>query len=131
MKKTALRKKAKSETRKIQDKIWKILRERAINKYGSVCYTCGAKGLTGANRQLGHLYPKASLGAFLKYDERVLRIQCYRCNINLSGMGAVFYRKMLSEVGEEAMEKLEQDKKKIVKSSDFYKELLNKLENEE
>jgi hypothetical protein len=57
------------------------------------------------------MWAKGSLGAFMKYDLRILRPQCYHCNINLGGLGAVFYKKMLDENGPDYMDALEQDRK--------------------
>ncbi len=134
MKKTPLRKKGKSDISILQRKIWKLCKEITRKKYGNTCYTCGQKGLIGSNWHTGHMWPKASLGALLKYDLRILRPQCFNCNINLGGMGAEFYRKMMNEIGVQKMTVLELDKRKIVKAYDHYsslipvyKEILEKL----
>lgn len=74
------------------------------------------------------MWPKASLGAYLKYDMRVLRPQCFRCNIHLGGQGAIFYRKMLEEIGEEAMAQLIRDRNVSVKAMSHYTTLLEKLD---
>ncbi len=129
MKKTPLKRKSKSEIRKIQDKLWQLCRELTFEKYGDTCYTCNATGLKKQNRQCGHMWAKASLGAYLKYDLRVLRPQCYRCNINFGGNGAVFYKKVLEEIGEEEMQKLEQDRNKIVNAKDHYLKLIEEYES--
>jgi hypothetical protein len=123
-----LRKRSPASISLIQRKIWAKLREKLIAKYGSDCYTCNAKDLEGSNRQLGHMWAKASVGAYLKYDERILRIQCYRCNINLGGNGAVFYARMLKEIGAEKMKQLEEDRNVTVKARDHYEQLLKELE---
>ena len=97
---------------------------------GSVdCYTCGAKDLRGSNRQLGHMWSKASLGAFLKYDMRVLQFQCYRCNINLGGNGADFYARKLKEIGPKAMKQLEADRQVEVRAKDHYLKLIEEYEH--
>jgi hypothetical protein len=74
------------------------------------------------------MWPKGSLGASLKYDIRILRPQCYHCNINLGGMGAVFRKKMEREEGKEYMKQLDldlvEDKKGKLKAIDHYKQLL-------
>jgi hypothetical protein len=125
MKKTPLRKKSKSDIRKVQDLLWQECRRIIDEQYGHDCYTCTAKNLQGSNRQLGHVpWAKASLGAYLKYDLRVLRYQCYRCNINLGGSGAQAYKRMLKEEGQAFMDKLEQDRNITVKASDYYHKLL-------
>ena len=70
------------------------------------------------------MWAKASLGAYLKYDLRVLRPQCFRCNMRLGGMGAEFYRRMLDEIGKEAMDKLEKDRQVRVNAYDHYVKIL-------
>ena len=127
LKRTKLRKVSKASIALLQRKIWAILRTIVVERDGRTCYTCGATDLQGSNCQLGHMWPKASLGAFLKYDLRVLRIQCFRCNINLGGNGAVFYKKMLEEIGETKMKKLESDRNIIVNARKHYTELLEDL----
>jgi len=70
-----LKKKSKQTVSKLQRDIWAKMKGT-----GRIdCYTCDAKDLQGANCQLGHLWAKASLGAYLKYDERVLRC----CSLSL------------------------------------------------
>lgn len=126
-----MRKKSKQSISLIQRKIWEQLRRicRVLyaNKDGTIdCYTCGAKNLQGSNCQLGHLFSKATLSAFLKYDLRVLRWQCFFCNINCGGRGADFYKRMLDENGEEFMNQLEKDRQISVKAYDHYVELLDR-----
>lgn len=136
MKRAPLKKKSKASLSAIQRELWQECRriqgDRLANKDGSVdCYTCGARNLQGSNRQLGHgPWPKASLGAFLKYDLRVLRWQCMRCNQFMGGMGAEFYKRILNEIGEEEVRKLETDKNISVKAIDHYQQLLEKYRNE-
>ncbi len=124
LKRSKLKKTSKVSISKIQHKIWNLLRNIIRQKYGNTCYTCSRTGLSGANWQTGHMWPKASVGAYLKYDPRILRPQCYHCNINLGGNGAVFYSKMLKEIGEEVMIKLERDRQVIVKAMDHYQKIL-------
>jgi hypothetical protein len=123
MKKTPLRRKSKSPQKKLEDKIWQLCREITDARYPNTCYTCGTKGLEGVNKQLGHMWAKASVGAYLKYDLRLLRWQCYRCNINHGGMGADFYKNMTKEVGVKNMKKLEIDRQVTVKASDHYEKI--------
>lgn len=129
MKRGKLRRKSKSPQRKMEDEIWQHCRRIVFNRDsvdGKVdCYTCPAKDLQGSNKQLGHVpWPKATLGAYLKYDLRLLKYQCFRDNINFSGLGGVAYAKMLKENGPEYMEKLEQDRQVSVKALDHYTALL-------
>lgn len=125
MKRTPLKKVSKAPISKIQKLIWTECRRIVKEQFGNDCYTCPKKNLQGSDCQLGHVpWPKASLGAYLKYDLRVLRYQCYSCNIWKSGMGAEAYKRMLKEEGRAYMDKLEQDRNKSVKAYDFYVGLL-------
>jgi len=120
-----MRRKSKSPQKKLEDELWQECRRIVKEQFGNDCYTCRAKNLQGSNCQLGHVpWAKASLGAYLKYDIRVLRFQCYRCNINLGGCGAEAYKRMLKEEGKAYMNKLEQDRNVTVKASDYYPKLL-------
>lgn len=125
MRKTRLKKQSKQPISKIQKDLWVECKRIAGFLYKKDCYTCPAKNLVGKNCQLGHIpYPKSILGANLKYDMRVLRWQCFACNINKGGMGAEAYKRMLREEGKAYMDKLEQDRNKSVKAYDHYLELL-------
>lgn len=118
----------KSPLKKLQEKLWKECKRITLNKYGNTCYTCGATNLIGGNCQLGHLIPSGACGAYLRCDLRNLRIQCYHCNINLGGNGAIYYRKMVEEVGKKATEQLFKDKQITCKAVDRYTELLKQYE---
>lgn len=123
-----MKKKSKIPISKIQRQIWEECRRiKNIGKSSGVCcYTCGAKDLKGSNKQLGHMWSKATLGANLKYELDILEWQCARCNIWGGGMGADFYKRKLKELGKERIYELEQMRNKSVKAYDFYVELLEK-----
>ena len=121
---TPLKKQSKQPISRLQRKLWQLCREISLKRYPSTCYTCNATNLQGFNRQLGHMWAKASLGAYLKYDLRILRWQCNTCNQFRGGMGADFYRKMLAEIGESAMFVLEKDRRKIVRAYEHYQNLI-------
>ena len=124
LKRSKLKKKSKAKISTIQNKLWEIIKQIIRKKYPNTCYTCSQQELSGSNWQTGHLWPKASLGAYLKYDLRVLRPQCYNCNINLGGRGADYYARMLNEIGPEAMEKLQKDRQVTVNAYDHYVKLI-------
>lgn len=120
-----MRKKSKQPISKIQRDLWQECR-RIKNRPIVDCYTCRAKDLQGSNKQLGHMWAKASLGACLKYELDILEWQCFRCNINGGGMGADFYKRKLSELGEVRMNELEALRNKSVKAYDYFLDLLEK-----
>jgi hypothetical protein len=125
MKRTCLKKKSKQKISVLQRKLWEECKRITRKRWGNTCYTCGATGLSGSNWHTGHVpWPKGSLGAVMKYDLRLLRPQCYNCNINLGGQGAIAYKRMLSELGEELMAELERDRQKLVRAYEHYSSLL-------
>ena len=126
--KTCLKKKSKQKISVIQRHLWELCKQVTRKNHGNTCYTCPATGLIGSNWHTGHLFPKASVGAFLKYDLRILRPQCYNCNINLGGRGADFYLKLLSEIGEEKMAQLQKDRQVIVKAEEHYLKLIDEYQ---
>jgi hypothetical protein len=69
------------------------------------------------------------VGAYLKYDLRILRIQCYFCNINCGGAGAEFYKRMVKDNGQDYVDEIYRDKQKTVNAYDHYTSLLEKYKN--
>ena len=136
MKRTPIRKKSKSTKKKLEDKLWELCKQITRKQYGNVCYACGKQGLEGSNWHTGHLYPKAALSAYMKYDLRVLRPECYHCNINLGGNGAVYLEKMLEREGEEYLEQIRKDKMVLIRADEQfyldkiaeYSEILNTMD---
>lgn len=135
MKRSTIAKKSKLSISKIQRQIWdecrRVLKKTKCKPDGSIsCYTCDSPNLEGSNCQLGHVpYPKSVLGAYLKYDFRVLEWQCISCNIHRGGMGATAYQKMLKEKGKKFMEQLEKDRQVTVKAIDHYITILEEYKN--
>lgn len=122
--KTKLKKESKQSISLIQRKLWVECKRIIREKYGNKCFTCGKDNLEGSNWHTGHMLPKASLGAFLKYDLRLLRPQDYHCNINLGGNGAIFIENMRRIEGNEYVDKILADRQITVKAYDHYLTLL-------
>jgi 5-methylcytosine-specific restriction endonuclease McrA len=130
------RRKKKSNLKKLKDRLWELCKQITRLKYGNVCYTCGARRLSGSNWQTGHFIASSVCGAYLRYDLRNLRIQCMRCNIHAGGNGAIYYEKMVEREGQKYVDKLFKDKQKIIKADalwfqskiDEYTSILNSLE---
>lgn len=55
---------------------------------------------------------------------RCLRWQCYSCNINKGGMGAVALETMTKEKGKAHIEQIKKDNQKSIKAYDHYVKLL-------
>jgi len=124
-----MRKQSKQSISLIQRKIWEECKRIIRVRYKNVCYTCGRVGLEGSNWHTGHLLAKASLGAYLKYDLRLLRPQCYNCNINLGGNGAIFIENMRAIEGNEYVDKILADRKETVKAIDHYLKVLEEYKS--
>lgn len=124
MKRTKLSKVSKQPISLLQRKIWELCKQIIRKRYGNTCYTCGKTGLSGSNWHTGHLIPKASLGAYLKYDLRILRPQCYHCNINLGGNGAIFIENLRAKEGHEYVDGILSDRTVLVKAYDHYEKVL-------
>jgi len=90
----------------VHKELWELCKLIIRTRYPNVCYTCGCGGLKGQNWQTGHAYPSRVLGVKMKYDLRILRPQCYNCNINLGGMGAVFWKRLETEMGKKKADNL-------------------------
>lgn len=78
------------------------------------------------NQHTGHLIPDSVCGAYLRYDLRILGVQCMSCNIRHGGMGAEYYRVRAEKFGVEWVEGLfkEKDQRKDVKAIDHYRRIL-------
>lgn len=113
----------------IQRKLWEECKRLTRAKYGYVCYTCSKNLENGVQNHTGHFIPKSVSGAYLKYDLRNLRPQCYNCNINLGGNGAEFYRRLVENEGQGYVDELFRDKQKTVKALDHYLFLLDKYKS--
>lgn len=129
VKRTPLKKKSQQPISKIQRQLWELCKQITRRKYGNVCYTCGKTGLEGSGWHTGHMLPKASLGAFLKYDLRLLRPQCYSCNINLGGNGARYIELMREREGNRYVNQILKDQQIITKAYDHYLLLIDKYKN--
>jgi hypothetical protein len=126
VKKTKIKKVSKQPISKIQRQIWEECKRIIRARYKNICYTCGRQGLEGSNWHTGHMLPKATLSAYLKYDLRLLRPQCYFCNVNCGGRGAEFIEKMRIVEGNEYVDNILKDKLQTTKAYDFFVELLAK-----
>ena len=129
MKRSPIRKKGKQKISVIQRRLWLLCKEITRKRYGNTCYTCEASALIGSNWQTGHMWAKASVGAYLKYDLRILRPQCAVCNLFQGGRGADFYRKMLQEIGQSAMDALEKDRQVTVNAMEHYLRLIEEYKS--
>ncbi len=117
----------------LQTKLWneckRIIRKRYQTKTGSAyCYTCGKWLIEPRDQQTGHMFAKAVCPPHMKYDLTNLRVQCYHCNINLGGNGAIFIENMRKIEGDAYVDNIKdhcfkaENYQKV--DADYYKKLL-------
>ncbi len=109
------KRKKTTDLSKLKKELWELCKQIIRKRYGNTCYTCDAHPLEGSNWHTGHFIAQSICGVYLKYDLRNLRPQCYRCNISLVGNGAVFYHRLLGELGPDYLSSLFADKERITK----------------
>jgi len=98
----------------------KYIRERDEG----VCYTCGVKKPI-AQMQAGHFVTRACHA--LRWDERNVHCQCFRCNIPLKGNLDTYAFKLTQEYGPKILEEFQREKNVIFKINRFFLENLIKI----
>lgn len=128
MKRTKLKKKSKVPISRLKNKLWELCRQIQIKKYGSICFTCG-NHCEGSSRHLGHFIPSSVGGVLLRYNLDNLRIQCYRCNMFLSGNWPAYSENLRREIGDERVEALLRLRHQTVKADEiFYQNKINEYQ---
>lgn len=107
------KRKSKSDLAKLKVKLWeeckRITRLRYQKPTGSyTCYTCDAHLDVPAKAQTGHFIPSSVCSTEMRYDLGNLRVQCYRCNINLSGNWIEYEKRLRKEMGDDYPERLKE-----------------------
>ena len=102
---------AKPKITRLKKQLWeeckRIIRLRYQKHTGGWdCYTCGNHLDAPAKAQTGHFIPSSVCSTEMRYDLGNLRVQCYRCNINLSGNWIEYEKRLRKEMGEDYPEKL-------------------------
>lgn len=120
-----MKRKSRTEVAKLKDKLWELCKQITRKRYERddgtwTCYTCKKHLVYGKDAHTGHFIPSAVGGAFLRYDLRNLRVQCYNCNINLGGNGSYFYNQLVVDEGQQYVDKLFQDKHITIKADAWW-----------
>ena len=88
-----------------------------------VCYTCGIQKMP-SEMQAGHYVSRACLP--LRWDEDNVKCQCPGCNIYKHGDIITYREKLVKELGEEAVERLELRRHETVKlTSEWYHDMID------
>lgn len=98
--------KAKKEAEKklirsLKTKVWKLCKDITRSRYPNVCYTCKKENLEPKQMHTGHFLKEKSLPLQLKYDLRILRIQCPTCNLFLDGNEGRYAIQLIKDHGHE------------------------------
>ena len=117
--------KKKPSISKLKIKLWEECKRIVRAKYQREdgmwnCFTCERLIDEPAKAQTGHFLPSSTRGAYLRYDFRNLRVQCYNCNINQGGAGADFYRRLVETEGQEYVDRVFQDKHVSIKADTWW-----------
>jgi len=86
-------------------KLWTIFSLYIRTRDNFTCFTCGKKG-DGKGMHAGHMIPRAVGGMSLYFNEFNVHAQCYYCNINLGGNGAIYAKKFIEKYGQEKFDEL-------------------------
>lgn len=106
LKKTPLRKKAKPKTLNYyKNQFWTIFSRYIRIRDKGTCFTCGLKK-PWKTMQAGHMVPRAAGGLSLYFHEQNVHCQCYRCNINLGGNGAIYAHNFVEKYGQEDFDEI-------------------------
>lgn len=90
---------------KLKRKLWKVFSLWIKTRDKFTCFTCGRKG-EGQGMHCGHYIPKSICGPGLYFHELNNHAQCFNCNINLGGYGAMYDINMTKKYGQEEVDKL-------------------------
>ncbi len=104
----------------------KNVREANADKEGiCTCYTCGYRAPI-KRVQAGHLTSRWYKA--VRWHKNNVRVQCWVCNIYKKGDSTNFRRRLIQEIGKEAVEEMEELAQKDTKlSREFLEEKLQKL----
>lgn len=129
-KKSPMRKKLPS-IKGLKKKAWDLCSKciRLENSKGGfcTCYTCGER-LAIKDAQAGHGI--SGRGAFILFEERVIKPQCRRCNIFLGGNYQSFVPRLIREIGIKEYEELERlSHTPIKRDRSYYENLIENFSN--
>lgn len=91
---------------RLKKKLWQVFSRYIRERDGHICFTCGKTTADKRYMQAGHMIPRAAGGLSLYFHERNVHCQCYHCNINLGGNGAVYAHKFIERYGQPAFDEL-------------------------
>ena len=108
-----VKKKKAPSLRLLKNKLWaeckRIVRLRYQQPHNTWrCYTCDNHLDAPVKAQTGHFIPSSVCSTEIRYDLDNLRVQCYRCNINLSGNWIEYEKRLNKEKGKDFTKQLKE-----------------------
>jgi len=82
----------------LQGKVWDECKRIIRAYYGNECVACGTK-VYGSQLHTGHMFKEANLPMQMKYDLRLLRPECLRCNKFLNGNESWYMANVIRQQG--------------------------------
>jgi hypothetical protein len=130
-----MKKKKKIPIKRLKKKLWKLVSEYIRKRDKNICFTCG-RYADGSGFHAGHYIPSSICGSFLRYNEKNINGQCFRCNIHLGGYGARYHQRMVQVYGQETVDELWKLKEinipwkeaDYLKAIEYYKNLIKNNE---
>src|SRR3990167_1249047 len=98
MRKSKIAKFSKRQIPKLKRKLWSLLSKYIRVRDKGICFTCERRA-EGSGYHAGHCIPKSICGKVLEFNYKNLAGQCYHCNINCGGNGAIFAAKLQEKFG--------------------------------
>lgn len=99
----------------LERKLWELCKQITRLKYTNTCFTCDKPDLHGKELHTGHFLKKRILPYEMKYDLRILRNQCSRCNLKGNGNEGLYAINLVKTEGVEYLLDIDKDYR-------FYKE---------
>lgn len=96
----------KLDIKHLRKKLWISLTNYVKKRDGRKCITCGKDILPGKGLHSGHFIPSKICGVELRYDEHNVHVQCFFCNRNMGGFGAMYYVKMVEKYGQDFVDNI-------------------------
>ena len=103
------KRKKKTELSKAKDELWELCKQIIRQEYGNNCYTCG---IWVEYPHTGHFITDSTCSTELSYSLDNLRLQCFRCNIHLSGNWLEFEKRLIRDKGKKWVENLKKKNEK-------------------
>lgn len=101
-----MRKKKLPTLPKLKKDLWTVFSRYIRLRDKGICISCLKQCEYGSAYHAGHLLPKANCGLALYFDEGNVNGQCYNCNMNLGGAGAMYAKHLIEKYGQDELDRI-------------------------